>query len=101
MRHTTNLFDIDIEPLVDRDAHVSIDAVAEEQRKRESAERLFDSEASSQEVVDEWLESLGITYEDFEELRVGDKERARDAHRWELDPASAEDYVERRRFRLT
>jgi len=96
-----NLFDIDIEPLVERDLHVSIDAVEEEQRKREAAERLFDGEASSQEVVDEWLESLGITYEDLEELRVGDKEHDRDAHRWELDPASAEDYVERKRYRLT
>jgi len=92
-----NMFDIDIEPLVERDAHISIDAVEEEQRKREVANRQFDGEASSQEVVDEWLESLGITYEDFEELRVGDKEHERDAHRWELNPASAEDYADRKR----
>jgi hypothetical protein len=28
-------------------------------------------------------------------LKVGEKERERDRHRWELDPASSEDYVER------
>lgn len=100
MRQTTNIFDIDIEPLVERDAHVSIDAVEAEQRRREGAEQLFDAEASSQEVVDEWLQSMGIVYEDTEVLRVGDKEHDRDAHRWELDPASAEDYVERKRFGL-
>jgi len=28
-------------------------------------------------------------------LRFGEKERERDVHRWELDPASADDYEER------
>ena len=28
-------------------------------------------------------------------LRFGEKERERDVHRWELDPASSEDYDER------
>jgi len=48
-----------------------------------------------QNVVDEFGEAVGVTYEDGEELSFG--ERDRDAHRWELDPASAEDWAERRR----
>ena len=30
-----------------------------------------------------------------EELEVGEKEERRDKHRWELDPASSEDYADR------
>lgn len=48
-----------------------------------------------QSVVEEIGEAVGITYQADEELRFGIKERARDLHRWELDPASAEDYRER------
>lgn len=40
-------------------------------------------------------EAIGVTYADGEELNVGDKEERRDRHRWELDPASSEDYVDR------
>ena len=40
-------------------------------------------------------EALGLTYGYSEMLRFGEKERRRDAHRWELDPASADDYAER------
>jgi hypothetical protein len=36
-----------------------------------------------------------VTYQDGEPLRVGQKEEERDEHRWELDPASSEDYAER------
>ena len=39
--------------------------------------------------------AIGITYEDNEPLKVGEKERERDKHRWELDPASSEDYRDR------
>ena len=39
--------------------------------------------------------ALGVTYADGEELQAGEKEAARDRHRWELDPASSEDYVDR------
>jgi len=48
-----------------------------------------------QNVVDEYGDALGIGYEEDEMLRFGEKERERDLHRWELDPASAEDYEER------
>jgi len=38
---------------------------------------------------------IGVMYEEGEPLRVGLKEHHRDKHRWELDPASAEDYRSR------
>jgi hypothetical protein len=40
-------------------------------------------------------EAVGVTYADGEALTTGDKEERRDRHRWELDPASSEDYVDR------
>jgi hypothetical protein len=39
--------------------------------------------------------AVGVTYADGEELTVGEKEGRRDKQRWELDPASSEDYVDR------
>lgn len=39
--------------------------------------------------------AVGVTYAEGEELKVGEKEERRDTHRWELDPASSEDYVDR------
>lgn len=57
----------------------------------ESAEPDIESE----DVVDEIGKAAGVTYQEGEPLRVGQKEEQRDAHRWELDPASAEDYVQR------
>ena len=39
--------------------------------------------------------AAGVTYSDGEELKVGEKEELLDRHRWELDPASSEDYVDR------
>ena len=39
--------------------------------------------------------AMGITYDDGEELKVGEKERGRDQRRWELDPASSDDYIDR------
>jgi hypothetical protein len=39
--------------------------------------------------------AMGIEYADDEVLKVGEKERERDRHRWELDPASSEDYRDR------
>ena len=48
-----------------------------------------------QDVVDELGKAVGITYEDAEPLRFGDKIADRDAQRWELNPASSEGYQER------
>lgn len=50
-----------------------------------------------QNVVEEIGRAIGVTYQDGEELRAGEKERSRDRNRWELDPASAEDYKDRTR----
>jgi hypothetical protein len=45
-----------------------------------------------QDIVDEIGIAAGVTYQEGEPLRVGEKEEERDRHRWELDPASAEDF---------
>ncbi len=47
-----------------------------------------------QDRVDDIGKALGVQYEDNEELKAADKIAERDRHRWELDPASAEDYPE-------
>lgn len=39
--------------------------------------------------------AMGVTYRDDEELKFGEKERSRDKDRWELDPASSDDYIDR------
>jgi hypothetical protein len=54
-----------------------------------------DNPTPDQDVVDEIGRSLGLVYEDTEELKGADKITERDKHRWELDPASAEDFEER------
>lgn len=41
--------------------------------------------------------AAGLDYQDNEPLHTTDKIEERDRHRWELDPASAEDYQERSR----
>jgi hypothetical protein len=43
-----------------------------------------------QDVVEELGEAMGVTYEDNEPLRIGDKVAKRDSDRWELNPASAQ-----------
>lgn len=53
------------------------------------------SPTPDQGVVEEIGQAMGVTYNDNEELKVGEKERSRDKHRWELDPASSEDYNDR------
>jgi len=54
-----------------------------------------DNPTPDQDIVDEVGRSLGVEYEDGEELKSAGKLEERDRHRWELDPASAEDYKER------
>jgi len=48
-----------------------------------------------QNVVEEIGRAMGVNYQEGEELKVGEKERGRDTRRWELDPASSDDYNER------
>ncbi len=55
-----------------------------------------DNPTPDQEVVDDIGKSLGVEYHDNEELRGSEKVEDRDKHRWELDPASSEDYKDRK-----
>jgi len=54
-----------------------------------------DNPTPDQDIVDDIGKSLGVVYEDTEELKGADKITERDRHRWELDPASAEDFKDR------
>jgi hypothetical protein len=48
-----------------------------------------------QEVVEEIGEAMGLTFEDNEPVDAPGKLRRRDRKRWELEPASSEDFEER------
>lgn len=54
-----------------------------------------DNPTPDQDRVDDIGRALGVEYQDNEELRAADKVADRDRHRWELDPASSEDYRDR------
>ena len=54
-----------------------------------------DNPTPDQDIVEDIGKALGVTYNDSEELKGSDKVIERDKHRWELDPASSEDYKER------
>jgi hypothetical protein len=56
--------------------------------------------APDQDLVDEIGQAVGVTYQDNEPLKFGDKAEERDRARWELNPASSEDYQERRNGEL-
>src|SRR5436190_1191025 len=51
-----------------------------------------DNPTPDQDRVDDIGRAMGVEYADNEELKASDKVAERDKHRWELDPASAEDY---------
>jgi Family of unknown function (DUF6335) len=53
------------------------------------------SPTPDQDVVDELGQAVGLTYEDNEPLHTTEKVEDRDRKRWELDPASSEDYNDR------
>ena len=55
-----------------------------------------DNQTPDQDIVDDIGKALGVEYQDNEELKASDKVTERDKHRWELDPASSEDYKERK-----
>ncbi|MGQ0811905.1 MAG: DUF6335 family protein [Nitrospiraceae bacterium] len=48
-----------------------------------------------QDVVEELGDAVGLRYDDRESLRPVEKLEKRDQERWELNPASSEDYPER------
>jgi hypothetical protein len=56
-----------------------------------------DMSTPDQDVVEEIGRALGVEYQDAEELKGAEKIEDRDRHRWEYDPASAEDYTDRNR----
>lgn len=53
-----------------------------------------DNPTPDQDVVDDIGRALGVEYEDDEELQGGAEIAERDAHRWELDPNSKDDFDE-------
>ena len=53
-----------------------------------------DNPTPDQDLVDDIGRAVGVEYQDNEELKGEEKIADRDRHRWELDPASAEDYDE-------
>jgi Family of unknown function (DUF6335) len=55
-----------------------------------------DNPTPDQDVVEDIGKALGVEYQDNEELKGSDKVGERDKHRWELDPASSEDYKDRK-----
>lgn len=54
-----------------------------------------DNPTPDQDIVDDIGRALGVEYQDNEELKGADKIAERDRHRWELDPASSDDYLDR------
>jgi hypothetical protein len=54
-----------------------------------------DNPTPDQDIVDDIGKAVGVEYQDNEELKGADKVIKRDEHRWELDPASAEDWDDR------
>ena len=63
----------------------------------ESLEDLLLLENLNEDAVDEdeSLDAFAMRYAEDEEIGCAEKELEHDRHRWELDPASAEDYPQR------
>lgn len=79
-----------------RKDNVSTEVIAEsEERLAEPIESTVEEPAADENEVDEVGRVLGVSYADDEPLRPYDKEEERDEHRWELNPASAEDFGNR------
>ena len=51
-----------------------------------------DNPTPGQDRVDDIGRALGVNYDEGEELKGSDKIADRDRHRWELDPASSDDW---------
>ena len=54
-----------------------------------------DSPTPDQDIVDDIGKAVGVQYQDNEELKGEKKLIERDKHRWELDPASSDDWEDR------
>ncbi len=55
-----------------------------------------DNPTPDQGRVDEIGRALGIEYQDGQELQGGEEVLERDRHRWEMDPASSDDWPEKK-----
>ena len=65
-------------------------------RSSEGEESVGGSHATpDQSVVEDLGAAVGLHYDDNEPLRTTEKLQERDRNRWDLDPASSEDYRER------
>jgi hypothetical protein len=54
-----------------------------------------DNPTPDQDIVDDIGRAVGVQYQDNEELKGEKKLLERDKHRWELDPASSDDWEDR------
>jgi hypothetical protein len=54
-----------------------------------------DNPTPDQDIVDDIGRAVGVEYQDNEELKGARKITERDKHRWELDPASSDDWDDR------
>jgi hypothetical protein len=54
-----------------------------------------DNPTPDQDIVDDIGRAVGVQYQDNEELKGAKKITERDRHRWELDPASSDDWEDR------
>ncbi len=54
-----------------------------------------DNPTPDQDIVDDIGRAVGVQYNDNEELKGEKKLLERDKHRWELDPASSDDWEDR------
>jgi hypothetical protein len=54
-----------------------------------------DNPTPDQDIVDDIGRAVGIEYQDNEELKSEEKVAQRDRNRWELDPASSDDWEDR------
>ena len=61
----------------------------------ESAYSVGDNPTPDQDIVDDIGKAVGVQYEDNEELKGEEKILKRDRNRWELDPASSDDWDDR------
>jgi hypothetical protein len=54
-----------------------------------------DNPTPDQDIVDDIGRAIGVEYQDNEELKSEEKIAKRDRNRWELDPASSDDWDDR------
>ena len=65
----------------------------------QSWEELYAQEIAQFDAIeqgaDELVEDFGVVHEPYEELVCSSRGRECDTHRWELDPASSDDWSDR------